>query len=94
MLKAFWASILSLALFLGPAYGVRADEVKYIYDDRGRLYQVIDAQGNFAAYNYDAVGNLLSITRSTGGIPAPEIAGISPNNFRAGDRWDKARDMR
>jgi len=39
--------------------------VRYIYDELGRLVGVIDPSGNAAAYHYDAVGNLLSITRST-----------------------------
>jgi YD repeat-containing protein len=51
---------------LAPTPAV-ADRAQYIYDDLGRLVQVIDGQGNVATYNYDAVGNLLSITRSTGG---------------------------
>ncbi|SPP64040.1 RHS/YD repeat-containing protein (fragment) [Nitrospira lenta] len=39
-----------------------ADQAQYIYDDLGRLSQVIDGQGNVATYTYDAVGNLRSIT--------------------------------
>ena len=42
-----------------------ADQLKY---DLGRLSQVIDGQGNVAACTYDAVGNLLSITRNTDAI--------------------------
>jgi YD repeat-containing protein len=45
---------------------------------------VIDGQGNVATYTYDAVGNLLSITRNTGGIGAPTVTGITPNNGAAG----------
>ena len=44
-----------------------ADQAQYIYDDLGSLSQVIDGQGNVATYTYDAVGNLLSITRNAGG---------------------------
>jgi YD repeat-containing protein len=40
-------------------------DIQYIYDELGRLVGVIDANGNAAAYHYDAVGNLLSITRTT-----------------------------
>ena len=40
----------------------------YVYDDLGRLSQVVDAQGNAASYTYDAVGNILSIDR---GAPCP-----------------------
>jgi YD repeat-containing protein len=39
--------------------------VQNIYDDLGRLVGVIDPSGNAAGYSYDAVGNLLSITRYT-----------------------------
>ncbi len=53
-----------------------ADQAQYIYDDLGRLSQVIDGQGNVATYTYDAVRNLLSITRNTGGVGAPTITGL------------------
>lgn len=61
-----------------------ADQAQYIYDDLGRLSQVIDGQGNVATYTYDAVGNLLSITRNTGGVGAPTITGLTPNTGNAG----------
>jgi YD repeat-containing protein len=50
----------------------------------GRLVQVIDGQGNVATYTYDAVGNLLSITRNTGGVGAPTITAFTPNTGNAG----------
>src|SRR2546422_1378143 len=42
-----------------------ASEAQYAYDDLGRLTTVVDEAGNTAIYNYDAVGNLLSIDRFT-----------------------------
>lgn len=39
--------------------------VQYVYDELGRLTAVIDANGNSAVYSYDAVGNILSISRYT-----------------------------
>ena len=69
------------ALVLTPAV---ADQAQYIYDDLGRLVQVVDGQGNVATYTYDAVGNLLSITRNTGGVGAPTITGLTPNTGNAG----------
>ena len=57
-----------------------ADQAQYIYDDLGRLAQVIDGQGNVATYNYDAVGNLLSITRNTG------MKKVSGTVLRRGER--------
>lgn len=70
-------------LFVNPVV-TTADQVQYIYDDLGRLSQVIDGQGNVATYTYDAVGNLLSITRNTGGIGAPTITAFTPNTGNAG----------
>ena len=61
-----------------------ADQAQYIYEDLGRLSQVIDGQGNVATYTYDAVGNLLSITRNTGGVGAPTITAFTPNTGNAG----------
>ena len=61
-----------------------ADQAHYIYDDLGRLSQVIDGQGNVATYQYDAVGNLLSITRNTGGVGASTITAFTPNSGKAG----------
>jgi YD repeat-containing protein len=37
--------------------------ITYIYDELGRLRSVSDPTGDTAVYNYDAVGNLLSIDR-------------------------------
>jgi YD repeat-containing protein len=51
---------LPLVAFLqGPVSG----PVTYVYDELGRLVGAIDAAGNAAVYNYDAVGNILSIQR-------------------------------
>ena len=38
---------------------------QYSYDDAGRLTKAVDSSGNVVSYSYDAVGNLLSTTRST-----------------------------
>jgi YD repeat-containing protein len=37
--------------------------INYVYDELGRLVSAIDQIGNAAIYSYDAVGNLLSISR-------------------------------
>src|SRR5438874_13463311 len=52
--------------------------VQYVYDGLGRLAQVIDPSGNTATYNYDAVGNLLSITRSTTSPSGLAVFSFSP----------------
>lgn len=44
---------------------VAQSPIRYVYDELGRLVGVIDSSGDAAVYHYDAVGNLLSISRST-----------------------------
>ncbi len=56
-----------------------AGSVNYIYDDTGRLIKVISETGDTAIYNYDAVGNLISITRATAQQLPPVLQSISPD---------------
>lgn len=44
--------------------------ITYVYDELGRLRSVIDAAGEAAVYNYDPVGNILSIERR----PATQVS--------------------
>jgi YD repeat-containing protein len=46
-----------------PAASQSGGAIRYYYDDAGRLSKVVDQNGNVATYSYDAVGNLLGITR-------------------------------
>jgi YD repeat-containing protein len=67
-------SVLTCMLLLSvwaPTFTV-ADQAQYFDDDLGWLSQLIDGQGNVATYTYDAVGNLLSITRN-GEKPSPKL---------------------
>jgi YD repeat-containing protein len=57
--------VLSLLLVTLTAALSAQNPIRYIYDELGRLVGVIDANGDAAEYHYDAVGNLLSITRSS-----------------------------
>ena len=59
---------------------VSADQATYIFDDLGRLSQVIDGEGNVATYTHDAVGNLLSIARITGDVGAPTNTTFATNS--------------
>src|SRR5881398_2364367 len=71
--------ILTFLFLLGFASPLRAQSnVQYVYDALGRLTQVIDPSGNTATYNYDAVGNLLSITRSTTSPSGLAVFSFSP----------------
>jgi YD repeat-containing protein len=49
-------------IFTGPIF--------YSYDELGRLVGVVTASGDAAQYTYDALGNVLSITRATSGQPS------------------------
>jgi YD repeat-containing protein len=41
-------------------------DIRYLYDELGRLVRVIREDGEAASYHYDAVGNILRITRESG----------------------------
>lgn len=57
--------------------------ITYIYDDLGRLVGVVDQEGNAASYTYDAVGNILSISRHDVLGPV-SITLVSPNKGKVG----------
>jgi YD repeat-containing protein len=52
--------------------------IRYVYDELGRLVGVIDTNGDAAVYQYDAVGNLLSITRTS--ASQVSIIDFAPND--------------
>jgi YD repeat-containing protein len=60
-------------------------KVIYIYDDLGRLMRVVNESNECATYEYDAVGNMLSITRSTNCLQPPTVDSLSQNTANAGD---------
>ena len=62
-----------LGLILGavlvlPALVLAQTEKTYIYDELGRLKAVVDPASDTAVYNYDAVGNLLTISRQSSSL--------------------------
>lgn len=67
-------SLLAVSSYLVAQSG----SIRYIYDELGRLVGVIDQNGDAAAYHYDAVGNLLSITRT--GPTQVAIIEFTPND--------------
>ena len=84
---AFVVVILAtLGLYICPRK-LTAQGVTYLYDDLGRLKRVIDEHGDVATYNYDAVGNILSIERGAGQCPAaaPVVATVSIPVTRCAD---------
>jgi len=56
--------------------------IVYLYDELQRLKSVIDPVGEAATYSYDAVGNLLSITRYNG--TQTSVIDFNPNSAPIG----------
>jgi YD repeat-containing protein len=61
-LKGFCSILLALTLVVF-AQALGPGDINYVYDELGRLIAVIDPTADTAVYRYDAVGNLLSISR-------------------------------
>jgi YD repeat-containing protein len=80
------ALITALWTLLVPAWAAaQSGPVQYGYDELGRLIIVVDGAGNAAIYNYDAVGNLLSIQRINAADVGPvAIFSISPTRGKVG----------
>jgi YD repeat-containing protein len=75
-----------IAILLAITPTARSQTVHYAYDAAGRLSVVADAQGDVAVYDYDAVGNLLSIRRvAVAGAPQAVVIGlVAPAAARRG----------
>ena len=57
---------------------MQADLVQYFYDELGLLVGMVVGQGKVPVYNYDEVGNLLSIERFTTGTTGISIFVVPP----------------
>ncbi|MGH9173873.1 MAG: RHS repeat domain-containing protein, partial [Vicinamibacterales bacterium] len=54
------------------------NDFSYIYDDLGRLLAVVDPNSETAVYEYDATGNILSVTRHSSSVTS--IIKVTPDN--------------
>lgn len=79
-IRALLLPFLLVSSLLVWQVSIHADQAQYFYDELGRLVGVVDSQGNAAVYNYDAVGNLLSIQRFTSGATGIGIFFLSPSS--------------
>lgn len=70
-----------LLAFLSVSVSAVASTYNLSYDELGRLVGVVDDGGNTAAYNYDALGNIVSIGR---GNSAVSIVSFSPGSGPVG----------
>ncbi len=57
---------------------------RFIYDDLGRLIEVVDEAGTQTTYTHDAVGNILSVQSSTSPVQPPSIGSIAPTTGTLG----------
>jgi YD repeat-containing protein len=71
-----------VVLLAVPLLGRGQSNITYIYDELGRLVGVVDPASDAAIYRYDAVGNLLSISR----FPSSQVSIIefTPNSGPSG----------
>lgn|GEM_PF-3255468 len=94
MEKVFNQRLLRVVLiisFLLPII-TQAGQARYVYDELGRLIRVVNEQGDVAIYNYDSVGNLLSIQRTTSSNLQPVINSITPSTFNRGTQVNVTLD--
>ena len=75
-----------MAFFVLAPLPVVALDFEYNYDALNRLIRVVDSDDNVITYNYDEVGNILSIERTTvGNLPQPTLTNATPNQFNQAD---------
>ena len=79
--RLLFLCVVCLSVF-AASLAAQSGTIRYIYDELGRLAGVIDGNGDAAVYHYDAVGNLLSITRSTS--TQVEIIDFTPDSGPSG----------
>ncbi len=86
IVKASILFLLCISVIL-PSFAI-ADEVNYLYDDTGRVVRVLKGTERLL-YQYDEVGNLLSISEETSTPQAlpPVLQGIDPDIFLIGSNY-------
>jgi len=84
IIKRKFIFIAGLILLL-MARAAQGQEIRYVYDELGRLIAVMDEQGRTAIYEYDEVGNILAIRRVDATGPVA-ITFFNPNEGPIGTR--------
>jgi large repetitive protein len=68
---------LLVVILLGGTSATWAQQVQYVYDELGRLVELVSPDGSSVRYSYDAVGNITSIRK--GAASAIAISEFTPN---------------
>ena len=84
MAKRIIGLVLFVGLLLALCRSAEAQQVCYSYDGLGRLTGVIDQNNEVAFYDYDAVGNILSIRRETPSGPVTVFSFDPPGGAPGG----------
>jgi YD repeat-containing protein len=77
--------VFSVALALGWSAHIAAGQegaTRYVYDANGRLHAVIAPNGEATVYEYDAAGNIVSVTRTAANVLS--VLGFNPTRGGAG----------
>jgi YD repeat-containing protein len=77
---------LASLLVLGGGSASYAGQERYEYDPIGRLIRYVDSSNQVTEYNYDAAGNILSVTK--GGAASayiPSLTTVTPSFIRRGE---------
>lgn len=77
-----WLVMLLVVLAVDANTPAMADQIRYVYDEAGRLVQATSSDGSGTAYRYDEIGNILSVKRIVAG--GVVISEFSPNSGSGG----------
>ena len=86
-MRATACGALAFAALLATCRNAGAQQTCYAYDGLGRLTGVIDENKNAAFYQYDAVGNILSIRRESPSGPVT-IYSVYPLTGKPGEKFE------
>jgi YD repeat-containing protein len=78
--------LLLLVSSWGASFASEPSEA-YQYDPAGRLSRILSPDGSVTLFEYDSLGNLVSVRLAQAGHP-PLISNVSPTELRAGDAYD------
>jgi YD repeat-containing protein len=83
LLRSVFAGIVAVFFLVCTLTSLAAAEIEYVYDDLGRLVQVIDSNNNQAIlYRYDAASNITAVENKT--LVTLAVSTFSPNQGPVG----------